>query len=566
MSKINFPKKQEQRLIPKYLLEYSEELVKNHPDPSESWGGSGSTYTAGEGIVIENNEISVDDETVAMVANLAPVAFSGSYSDLSNKPDLSVYELKSEAFSGDYDDLTDKPDLSVYELKADAFSGDYDDLTNKPTIPTDTLDLTNGAGYITGINSTDVINALGYTPGTSNFSGNYNDLTNKPTIPTDVTNITLTGTSGTLSASELTLVTTTPEKAAFISGTNYLVYCATGTTNVRYGMTYQGSGAVSICTLLINKTTGAWTYTATANNIFSGDYNDLSNKPTIPVVPTDVSAFTNDAGYITSADLPTNYVTTDTNQDITGVKTFTGSKKLLLKPGVSSDKPGFTTYLSATKELGFLESRTADKILTIGANISSGGDSNNKVAFRYYSGVNNTTYNLIAPDGSSKYNAIGSGDKYIPIAFTNGTNTVESNAGGLVNIIPLLPTVPNVEYANGDKFSYTNISTLNGYLTSAGKVLQFSITTPKLMNNITSITVDNLFAVVRGISGYVGGSSYVDYANTTGFSVAAYIANENTVTIQITATTAYSGGTNNTPVALAINPSSNNGIKLTFNS
>ena len=31
----------------------------------------------------------------------------------------------------------------------------------------------------------------------------------------------------------------------------------------------------------------------------SGSYNDLSNKPTIPTVPTDVSAFNNDAGYLT---------------------------------------------------------------------------------------------------------------------------------------------------------------------------------------------------------------------------------------------------------------------------
>jgi len=29
----------------------------------------------------------------------------------------------------------------------------------------------------------------------------------------------------------------------------------------------------------------------------SGSYNDLSNKPTIPTVPTKVSAFTNDASY-----------------------------------------------------------------------------------------------------------------------------------------------------------------------------------------------------------------------------------------------------------------------------
>ena len=33
---------------------------------------------------------------------------------------------------------------------------------------------------------------------------------------------------------------------------------------------------------------------------FSGEYDDLINKPTIPVVPTDVSAFNNDAGYLTA--------------------------------------------------------------------------------------------------------------------------------------------------------------------------------------------------------------------------------------------------------------------------
>lgn len=47
----------------------------------------------------------------------AAVATSGSYTDLTNKPDL---------FSGDYDALTNKPNL---------FSGAYEDLTGKPTIP-----------------------------------------------------------------------------------------------------------------------------------------------------------------------------------------------------------------------------------------------------------------------------------------------------------------------------------------------------------------------------------------------------------------------------------------------
>ena len=40
-------------------------------------------------------------------------------------------------------------------------------------------------------------------------------------------------------------------------------------------------------------------------NAFSGDYNELTNKPNIPVVPQVVSAFQNDAGYITLAEVPT---------------------------------------------------------------------------------------------------------------------------------------------------------------------------------------------------------------------------------------------------------------------
>lgn len=38
-----------------------------------------------------------------------------------------------------------------------------------------------------------------------------------------------------------------------------------------------------------------------AKSDFSGDYNDLSNKPTIPTVPDNISAFNNDSGYITKA-------------------------------------------------------------------------------------------------------------------------------------------------------------------------------------------------------------------------------------------------------------------------
>ena len=54
---------------------------------------------------------------------------------------------------------------------------------------------------------------------------------------------------------------------------------------------------------------------------FSGNYNDLTNKPTIPTVPTNISAFTNDSGYITNNvnDLSNYYTKTEINALLTSL-------------------------------------------------------------------------------------------------------------------------------------------------------------------------------------------------------------------------------------------------------
>lgn len=79
------------------------------------------------------------------------------------------------------------------DLSTVATTGNYNDLSNKPTIPvvpTNVSAFTNDAGYITGIDSSDVTNALGYTPAdqsslaTVATTGAYSDLTGTPTIPT----------------------------------------------------------------------------------------------------------------------------------------------------------------------------------------------------------------------------------------------------------------------------------------------------------------------------------------------------------------------------------------------
>ena len=64
--------------------------------------------------------------------------------------------------------VSGKPSLATV-----ATSGSYNDLSNKPTIPTNTNQLTNGAGFITGINKSMVTTALGYTPPTTDTNTTY---------------------------------------------------------------------------------------------------------------------------------------------------------------------------------------------------------------------------------------------------------------------------------------------------------------------------------------------------------------------------------------------------------
>lgn len=120
----------------------------------------GNTYTAGDGISIENNVITNEIT---------------SYDDLTDLPTIPTKTS---------DLINDNDFVSENELSDVAFSGSYLDLSNTPDIPTDLSELDNDVGYITK----DVDDLTNYTL-SSNLStvattGDYDDLTNKPTIPT----------------------------------------------------------------------------------------------------------------------------------------------------------------------------------------------------------------------------------------------------------------------------------------------------------------------------------------------------------------------------------------------
>jgi uncharacterized protein (TIGR02145 family) len=108
------------------------------------------------------------------------------------------------------------------------------------------------------------------------FSGDYNDLTNKPTIPQSVGELTN-------DANYITMDSVPTNVSAYTNDAGYI------TLEQVPAQENADWNAIEGAAQILNKP-----------ELFSGDYNDLINKPTIPTVPTNVSAFNNDAGYLTS--------------------------------------------------------------------------------------------------------------------------------------------------------------------------------------------------------------------------------------------------------------------------
>lgn len=128
-----------------------------------------------------NETSSTNSSYIKNKPNLATVATSGSYNDLSNKPTIPAAQVNSDwnASSG-VAQILNKPTLAAV-----ATSGNYDDLSNKPTIPAAQVnsDWNAASGVAQILNKPSLATVA--------TSGSYNDLSNKPTIPT-VNDATLT--------------------------------------------------------------------------------------------------------------------------------------------------------------------------------------------------------------------------------------------------------------------------------------------------------------------------------------------------------------------------------------
>lgn len=238
------------------------------------------------------------------------------------------------------------------------------------TVPTKTSDLTNDSGYITnagvtgvkgnsetnyrtgnvnitasniglgnvgnfkavstvasqGLTDTEKSNArANIGAGTSNFSGSYNDLSNKPTIPT-VNNGTLT-----IQKNGTNVQTFTANQSGNATANITVPTKTSDLTNDSGFISYKAVSTVASQGLTDTEKSNARANIGAGTSSFSGSYNDLSNKPTIPTVnngtltiqkngtnvqtftanqsgnatanitvPTKVSELTNDSGFTTN--------------------------------------------------------------------------------------------------------------------------------------------------------------------------------------------------------------------------------------------------------------------------
>lgn len=376
---------------------------------NESILGSGNIdiQVSGDVTDVEVNGVSVvGQDGVAQIdltgyvesSDLATVATSGSYNDLSDKP--SIPSVSGTNDGTNWTSITINND--TYAIPAGGGTGTITDVevngvsvvtggVAEVTVPTKVSDLTNDSGFITssalsgyateswvgqqgfitGITSSDVISALGYTPGTSNFSGAYDDLTGKPTIPTATSE--LTNDSGFITSSALTGYATESYVQGYHDSTKQDVISdlATIRSGAALGATAVQPAAISdmatqtwvgnqgyLTGITSSDVTTALGYVPGTSN-FSGAYADLTGKPDLsiyaetanlgdcafldenelsiaysqitgtPTIPSKTSDLTNDSGFITSSDIPV------TDVQVDGVSVITNKVASITLPSLT---------------------------------------------------------------------------------------------------------------------------------------------------------------------------------------------------------------------------------------
>ena len=217
------------------------------------------------------------------------------------------------------------------DLSTVATTGNYNDLSNKPTIPvvpTNVSAFTNDAGYITGIDSTDVTNALGYTPAdqsslaTVATTGAYSDLTGTPTIPT-VNDPTIVITQGGVTKGSFSLNQASGDTIALdaggLIGDFVPQYTTMPTADISHAdqiVQYKGTTDSTYTNGYFYKCVeegGVYSWSQVSVQPGTSDYSTLSNKPSINSVTLTGNKTSADLGILSDVTQGSNITIDKTN-------------------------------------------------------------------------------------------------------------------------------------------------------------------------------------------------------------------------------------------------------------
>ena len=298
-------------------------IQKNGTTVTTFTANSAQNATANISVPTKVSDIT-NDLNFVKETDLSDVAFSGAYADITGTPYIPT---KTSDLTNDSDFASDanyvhtdnnfttalknkldsiatgaevnvQSDWDVADTSSDAF------IKNKPAIPTKTSDITNDSGFITSAalptKTSDLTNDSGFITNQVNNLANYYDQTainsmfNALSVPTKTSE--LTNDSGFLTTSTLPIATAS----------------SSGVVKIGSGINVAADGTISAA-------------------VASLDWANITNKPT------DVSYWTNDAGYITSADLPTK------TSDLTNDSDFVTSADVPTKTSDLTNDSGFIT-------------------------------------------------------------------------------------------------------------------------------------------------------------------------------------------------------------------------------
>ena len=116
-------------------------------------------------------------------------------------------------------------------------------------------------------------------------------------------------------------------------------------------------------------------------------------------------------------------------------------------------------------------------------------------------------------------------------------------------------------YKDGDTATLTNMIPIPGYITTNSTEMRFNVTVGKSLKNVSTVTVNSMYGLLRGVAGYVEGNSNQEWVGKTGVTISANIIDYHSVKVSVNSSSALSNATNNSPVIFS---PSGTGLVLEF--